>query len=220
MKKIFSLALGLSALIFAPSLSQAGDHDYDEYNIYAGLHGGGERMLQANSYEATEPTAFKQTFDFGWNVGGQVGMHPTDNSRLEFEGTYAVCGADRVTSAGAWNNDSGERQSIRLMVNFYYDFELENHDITPYVGAGVGPAYVDVEVTPSTAVITAVNDDEWVFAYQVIGGISVPLSDEVDGFFEYRMVGTSKPKITDTAGAAVTTEHQSQSIAVGANFHF
>lgn len=81
----------------------------------------------------------------------------------------------------------GSVDTTFLMLNGYYDFNAIG-PVTPYVGAGVGVGFVNVDYSPSG--VTIVDDDGTHFAYQVIAGGSFDLSDRMALFAQYRYRAT------------------------------
>ncbi|WP_237057492.1 outer membrane beta-barrel protein [Microbulbifer sediminum] len=73
----------------------------------------------------------------------------------------------------------GEISADYLFVNAYYDFDMGSA-LTPYVGAGIGNAMVDVDYSPSG--VSIIDDDDSVLAYQFMGGVNLALSDQLELF--------------------------------------
>ncbi|GAA5525820.1 hypothetical protein Maes01_02393 [Microbulbifer aestuariivivens] len=73
----------------------------------------------------------------------------------------------------------GEFDSRFLFANVYYDFDL-GMALTPYVGAGIGNASVDVSYSPSG--VTIIDDDDSVFAYQLMAGATYQMSEQLSLF--------------------------------------
>ncbi|KUJ83866.1 hypothetical protein AVO43_08575 [Microbulbifer sp. ZGT114] len=73
----------------------------------------------------------------------------------------------------------GEFDSSYLFANVYYDFDLGTA-LTPYIGAGIGNASIDVDYSPSG--VTIINDDDSVFAYQLMGGATYEMSEQLSLF--------------------------------------
>lgn len=69
----------------------------------------------------------------------------------------------------------------RLMANATYNFSVGG--LTPYLGGGVGAAWVTYEAGGYEA-------EDTVAAYQLIGGVRVPLGNTWSLFGEYRYQGT------------------------------
>ena len=73
------------------------------------------------------------------------------------------------------------------MKNFIIDFD-NNSRFTPYVGAGLGVSYVEVEFGDSSEF----EEGQTLFSYQAIGGIATRLTSAADFIVEYRFLGTSE----------------------------
>ena len=73
----------------------------------------------------------------------------------------------------------GEFDTSFLFANVYYDFDLGTA-LTPYIGAGIGNASVDVDYSPSN--VTIIQDDDSVFAYQLMGGVNYMVSEQLTMF--------------------------------------
>lgn len=82
----------------------------------------------------------------------------------------------------------GDLGTIFAMVNGYYDFENAS-PLTPYVGAGVGVGFVDVEYRPSG--VNIIDDDATVFAYQAMAGASLEVGPGTEIYAGYRYRATT-----------------------------
>ena len=82
-----------------------------------------------------------------------------------------------------------------LMANVWYDF----HDlgsslgITPYVGGGIGLA--QVQIGGSIDNIKLIEKNDYTFAWQVGAGASVPISNDVKLFVDYRYFAADGAKL-------------------------
>ncbi len=76
--------------------------------------------------------------------------------------------------------------AISGLVNVYYDIAIEDMPITPYIGVGVGAAYI------STPLKDAVNDQKskFGFAGQVKAGVSYDVTPEVKLYAGARYFGS------------------------------
>lgn len=119
-------------------------------------------------------------FDNGWLGGVAVGGK-TAWARAELEGTYRhndidTAGGDDITNWG-------------LMANGYWDIETGTI-VTPYFGAGIGAAYVDLD--------TAIDDDSVVrFAYQGMVGVNFNVAPQWKVGAEYRYFATTEVSDVD-----------------------
>jgi OOP family OmpA-OmpF porin len=115
-------------------------------SFYVGVEGGLNWLLNDNAY----------TFDTGFAAGGFVG-YDFVGLRLELETAYR--GNNGRSSFGT----SGTYNQLAVMANAYYDF-LPGAILTPYVGGGLGMAFVDSSLNGCSLCRTE-------FAYQGIVGI-------------------------------------------------
>ena len=77
----------------------------------------------------------------------------------------------------------GSIDTSTFFVNAYYDF-MRDSAFSPYVGVGIGNMSVDVDYSPSATEI--INDDDSVFVYQLILGVSYSINDAVEVYGNYR----------------------------------
>ena len=87
-----------------------------------------------------------------------------------------------------------------LMVNAYYDFS-NSAPIRPYVGAGIGAARLsldDVSVVNGNTVTFAGNE-QWNFAWQLMAGVGIPLTERMMLDVGYRYVNLGDIGTTATA---------------------
>ncbi|MGB3470951.1 MAG: P44/Msp2 family outer membrane protein [Erythrobacter sp.] len=154
--------------------------------------------------------AWTTEFDTGFAVNGQVGYAFDNGVRIELEGAYSrvdvdthrgltVGGGDiegvdvAVLTRGAAdaNNPTvgaviadgqGDVTNFGLFGNVFYDIQTGT-GFKPYVGAGAGYQWVDVEYSPSGVDIA--DDDDGVFAYQLMAGASYEVNDAVELFGQY-----------------------------------
>lgn len=150
--------------------------------LYAGGYGGfdighdGDGLIGAT----TAPFTMEYGFGFGAFFGGYVGQ----NMRVEGEISY------RSNDLESFNGVliGGDVTSLAYMANFYFDIPAQSV-LTPYVGAGVGAA--DVEMSGFR------NGSDTVIAGQVIVGAAIATSPDVSLTFEYRLFGTDEPNINN-----------------------
>lgn len=111
----------------------------------------------------------------------------------------------------------GSVEATYLMANVYYDFAMGG--FTPYVGAGIGAAFVDVDYSPSGVGI--VSDDDTAFAYQVMAGAAFDLNETWSLFGQYRY-RASEDISTDVSlfDATLDVENRSSLIEAGVRMRF
>jgi len=72
-----------------------------------------------------------------------------------------------------------------LMANVWYDFhQFDLGNVTPYIGGGIGGALVKISGDLNSIKLNEKND--FVFAWQAGAGVSVPLTDSLKAFLDYR----------------------------------
>lgn len=150
--------------------------------LYAGAYGGFDIGLDGDADVAGNPGLF--TMDFGYGFGVFAGGYVGQTMRIEGEIGH------RANDMESFNGGliGGEVTSQALMGNVYFDIPVQSM-LTPYVGAGLGIA--DVEMTGFK------TGKDTVLAAQVMVGGAISTSPNVALTFEYRLFGTDEPRIGD-----------------------
>ncbi|TRD10622.1 P44/Msp2 family outer membrane protein [Erythrobacter insulae] len=149
-------------------------------------------------------------FDTGFAIAGQLGYAFENGFRVEAEAAYSEYGVSTHSGliVGGTNIDSvdvailtrgaanaanptvgaviadgqGQVSNFGIFGNVFYDFDTGSA-VKPYIGAGIGYQWVDVDYSPSGV---AVGDDtDGVFAYQLMVGASAEITDGVELFGQY-----------------------------------
>ena len=147
------------------------------------------------------------TNDVGYVISGAMGRR--HNQRLRSEIELAVRGNDfdgffrnDITTPGniPFSSSSptdfeGNLNAYSLMKNVIFDFPNQSR-FTPYLGAGVGISYVEVETEESnfissTSTPLELSEEDTVFSYQFIGGVAARVNHATDFIVEYRFFGTT-----------------------------
>jgi len=162
------------------------------------------------SIPADTTVGWETDFDTGYTISGQAGYAFDNGFRLELEAAYSeydvdsheellVGGAniDGVDSAvltrgpasGAnptvgdvLADGQGDVSNFGLFGNVYYDIETGT-GFKPYIGGGIGYQWVDVDYAPSGVEVG--DDDDGVFAYQLMAGASYAVTPTVELFGQY-----------------------------------
>jgi len=147
----------------------------------------------------------KLSFEDGWVAGAAVG-YDFGRARIEFEGAYRDNEYDSIRIGNATvNNNSGDGLAvISGMVNALYDFENESV-VTPYMGFGMGAAYLDDDGSESDTVL----------AYQGIVGTKVSITENLSAVVDYRYFRTLE---ADLAGTKF--EYEQHTITAGLTYNF
>jgi len=142
-------------------------------------------------------------FDEGFNVGGAIGRRINGGPyRVEGEFTYRNNDADEVTFNGnPQPGVDGGIDSYALMLNVYRDFNT-NGRIRPYIGGGLGFAFVDSDFQYG-GLPAIVDGSDSTFAYQAMAGVSAALRNNVDFFVEYRFFAADSPQLNRFGGPPI-----------------
>ncbi|MEO6434019.1 MAG: outer membrane beta-barrel protein [Sphingomicrobium sp.] len=122
-------------------------------------------------------------YDFGmFRIEGELGYKRAKNKELEIDQDFIDdLNAGAGTAFIASDYDLGGHTSVKsAMLNGLVDFGPDN-GINGYVGAGVGRAKVKA---------FGESDSGW--AYQLIAGVRMPVSDAIDVGLKYRYFRTGK----------------------------
>jgi len=180
-------------------------------------------------------------FDDTWMFGIGVGYQVNDYFRVDWTANYYantdftgssalnVPCADLTAGAVCSYSDNAAFQATVLMANAYFD--LGNWSgFTPYVGAGIGGAYVTWDTltnreyyvsgtVPGTTVLdTHPGRSGWRFAYGLYAGASYDLSEnlKIDAGYSYTSIGEGEMVGFGSRSTLVGTQAYSSEIAIHA----
>jgi opacity protein-like surface antigen len=150
----------------------------------------------------------------GYNAGGRLG-YQSNPLRYELEYTYLKANAKKFdVNYVQQTNVTGYTSGNLLMANVYYDFPDMLPSISPYLGAGIGYAYIQATLngtgTNTTSYFRATDNS---FAYQGTAGITYNFAENYAINMAYRYVATDK---ADGFGSSFAAHIAS----VGAIYHF
>lgn len=132
------------------------------------------------------------SFKDGYNVGGRIG-YQSNPLRYEFEYTYLNATPDYFKINSYRFRDIRGNTSINFaMVNLYYDFPEILLNLSPFVGAGIGYAYLQTDLKNSNPFgysYFKLSDNE--FAYQGTAGLTFNFSDSFAVNAAYRYTATT-----------------------------
>ena len=166
-------------------------------SAYMALRGGANMAKVKAEGEKFDDTSFAVAAA----IGSQIVDFKTGSLRGEVEYTY---------------NDTLEDKDIEydaqlLMANFYYDFDI-NSPVTPYIGAGLGVAFNDVDYIND-------SDDSTSFAYSLSAGVSVAVNPKINVDLGYRYLNMTDSDIT-IAGTDIKIKPYSHQIMAGVRIAF
>jgi len=195
---------------------------------YLGLRGS---LVQTEDGDTSSASIdYSQTYeDVGFAAGAFIGWVLDENFRLELSADYRSNNLDsiHITRNDLDNSTEGNTYSVdgharagTFMTNIFYDIHfLGDLGVLPWVGVGVGGAYIDYAVDEPTVVLSA-QDNTWAFAYQLMAGVTIPLADSLSGSIGYRYFRTTDFNFDDGGlGLSFETDLVQQSIDIGLQFH-
>ncbi|WDI32943.1 P44/Msp2 family outer membrane protein [Hyphococcus flavus] len=123
-----------------------------------------------------------------------------------------------VTVGDLVADGQGDLSNLFVMANVFYDFDTGG-PLKPYIGAGVGVGFVDVDYSPSATPI--IQDDATAFAYQGIAGLAYEVSPATDLFVAYRYRATTDVSVeADLFSADFDIENRASLVEAGLRFRF
>jgi opacity protein-like surface antigen len=171
-----SLALSLFLLGGGGALAQSDSGPDFATGVYGGLRG--SYAFSGNNVTTWAPTTPSTQLrgSFAGGGGGSIyaGTHLPLNLRLEVEGLYRYQPLSKISLDGVDVAASGRSQMAAPMMNLLWDIPMPlESPIQPFVGMGVGAAYV--ETRASGGGNTYFSQNRWEPAYSFITGFSLPL---------------------------------------------
>lgn len=213
-----TFVLALSGLAFAGGADKGKIVVPEECGpFYISVFGGGSFFDQGESNTSPQflPPGITLTdgyeFDNGWIFGGSFGVRTAKNFRFELELSHSQAPGDTFSfqaaaaGLGAIGLDGalrGDVEQTSLMVNVAKEFGQGR--LHPYVGAGVGLAYVDADLVGAVGLggvglggllggLPAIGVPAWgddvVLAYQAMAGLGFDVTSCMEAFLEYRLTG-------------------------------
>lgn len=193
----------------------------EPYAAYLGLRGS---IVEGNDTHATvAATDLRAHPSTGIGGSAYAGIGLDYGFRAEGELLYRRFTLDSLNVAGVpLAGRSGYTQIAAPMVNVFWDPPVPNFVVRPFLGAGFGGAYVDSHLRGAgTEVFSA---DNWHFAYQLMAGVTLPLSSSsrLTGMYRYFRVQDASYTCTVPGApptvAACNADLTNQSIDLGLEF--
>jgi opacity protein-like surface antigen len=153
---------------------------------------GGYTYLPDNLYHSTPYLYRNHTrYDAGYNAGGRLGFK-SNPMRYEGEVTYLHSNLKRYyTTPLQSNRIKGSTSATAAMVNIYYDFHDFVPAIQPFLGIGLGYAWVEGRLNNADTFGTAnFKASDGVFAYQATAGLAYNFAENYALDIAYRFLGT------------------------------
>ena len=119
---------------------------------------------------------------------------------------------DIYSTSRGYEGYSTSLDSLSVMVNGLYDFDMGDSPITPYVGLGIGQVKVEYDGANQ---FPAFSDEEWVFGWQAMAGGRWQANEQFSLFAEWRYQSAED---ADLAGLPV--EYGSHNLLLGGRLTF
>lgn len=220
MKRILTITTCAGALLASASAANAQER-WPRW--YVGLSGSAVFMDEVD-VDSSLGGATLDT-DSGWGAGVSLGYMPhfTNQylSTLRFEGEiyYRENSVDGATVAGVAvpGAGSGDIETVSYMINALFDIRTGTA-VTPYLGGGIGAANIDI---PSNAALGTSGDDDTVFAWQLMAGLSYEprLMPHTVWSIGYRYHTLNNPEFSQ-AGVNYELDYNTHNIEAGVKFRF
>lgn len=166
-----------------------------------------------------EDIRFESRYDDGFNLGLTVGVAYPSGLRPEAALRYRENDYESLDLQQGFGDANGSTapadgsfSSSSLMGNVWFDF-LKHHVVSPYIGAGIGVARVDID-NLGVGGQSSVDDSDTVFAYQGGAGLSYALSELATLSLDYRFFATDDPEFRTSVNPLVT-EYATHNLGLG-----
>lgn len=146
---------------------------------------GGYSIDASLELDAPTPITNEPALEDGAFVSVALGYGLSDHWRLE--GELARRDTDVEPATGL--DQGGSFGVTTLMFNAYYDL-APGASLQPYVGAGLGVAFAEIDMANDAPLSPVVVDDESTgIAYQVMAGVALPITQTLRIDLGYRYLG-------------------------------
>lgn len=182
------------ALITAALLTTLSAHAATPINGWYSSAFGGYTYVPGNIGNTTQfgltrsDTSFQSGFDAGLSLGFK-----SNPLRYEGELTYLKANLNQFNVNGVrQTNPSGYTNAGLGLANVYYDFPGVAMALQPYLGAGIGYAWVQNKLDSTGPLgATSLSNSNSVFAYQATGGLTYNFAENYALSLGYRYVATT-----------------------------
>ena len=211
----------------APPPTPAPVAEVDEGGPYVALYGGASWLQDSDAGFDTDDLAFDDDeaeveFDTGWIAGAAVGYQADlfgFEPRLELDGAYRQHDVDGGTFGALDFDDDdvdGDVRAVSGLVNAWFDFPVGA--LAPYVGGGVGAAWIDADdVTVGTGV--DIDDNDVAFAWQLGAGVGYDLTPSWTATVDYRWFNAENVGLEDD-GDKLGLDYETHNVMAGLRYTF
>ncbi len=161
----------------------------------------------------------------GVSFGGALGVRIFRQFRAEVALGYQTNEVENQAVRSGETRAEGNLSLFTAMVNGYYDYDLAEHGVPliPFVGVGIGfgQARLDAETRGGGL---QVDDDNAVFAWNVMVGVTYPISETTHISLGYRYLATEdvryKGRVPGSGVRWIDSEYDSHDLRLGLRFNF
>jgi opacity protein-like surface antigen len=220
-----SLAVGACLLCAGAPLAFAVEADgtHPARGFYIGAGGGlsWPTKMDVNVSNIPGPVpnqSGKISFDPGYVLSAFGGYKWRNGLRGELEVSYR--GSTVAHFAGF--EGGGRANVVSGMANVLYDIDTafdSAFGIAPYVGAGAGISHEDWHDIHGIPTLAPISRNSTMFQWQLIGGVSLPVSSRATAFAEYRYTNWNKDNVPGPSGSMIGLQNQqSHNVLLGIRF--
>ena len=161
--------------------------------LYGSISGGYTHL--PDNLSITNNGFFRNDAEYktGFNAGTSLG-YQSNPLRYEIQLTYFNADLDRFKMNGVrQNNIDGQNHAVTALGNVYYQFQALVEPIQPFVGIGLGYAWIDGKFNAAgPTAVTTYKGSNSVFAYQASGGLTYNFRENWAFNVLYRYLATEK----------------------------
>ncbi|HBI21923.1 MAG TPA: porin family protein [Legionella sp.] len=159
---------------------------------YTGAFGGYANVPGNVNKTTLGITRSNTTYHSGYDAGASLGFK-SNPLRYEGEMTYLKANVDqfKINHVRAVSPIGYSNAAVGL-ANVYYDFLGLTTPLQPYLGAGIGYAWVQTQLNNAGPITAAhFTGSNSVFAYQATGGVTYNFAENYALNLGYRYIGTA-----------------------------
>ena len=206
-------AFGKLAIICAATLATAGHVHAADRTAGTYLSGG----VGANFANDSDVSGAGINTDIGYETG-IAGVLALGHSYANGFRTEVEIGrrSNSIDSSGT-TSTGGKTSVASAMINAYYDFATGSAFV-PYLGAGIGAARLNTNVSPVGS--TGIDSADNTIAMQGIAGVGYQMTDSWTGTVEYRYFTVQDAEVNTLAGGKADFDYDSHAVMVGLRYTF